>query len=214
MNITFGLKKLINFALCKVRPTNGQILMNSQIGGWISLLSKDKQVKTILEIGTWKGLGSTKLIQDALTSRPDSVQAYSLESNPLFHAEAKTNLGSDVEINLILGRIVSISQLDSAELSESELKWFEEDVANLAKVNNVLDSLPATLDFCILDGGEFSTYAEFKTLLPRLRNWLILDDTNVRKNRLVHGELLTNRDWILITAGDDRNGWAVWKKVN
>lgn len=55
----------------------GQILAGHRFGEWISLLAGSARCEKIVEIGTWKGLGSTRLLAEALEFRPN-VHALSI----------------------------------------------------------------------------------------------------------------------------------------
>ena len=46
--------------------SQGQILDGSQFGVWIDKIITEYKPNTIVEIGTWKGLGSTKRIIDSI----------------------------------------------------------------------------------------------------------------------------------------------------
>jgi hypothetical protein len=190
--------------------SQGQIKSKSQLGMWIYLLSLDPKVRQIVEIGTWNGQGSTAIIRDAAVQRLDSISVYSLEANKNIFDIARTNVPNDGVVNLLLGHIVSVSDLDTQMLTEEEMDWYLKDRKAIEQTPNVLGALPEAIHLCVLDGGEFSSYAEFTVLYSRLDRWLILDDTLVRKNKLVHQSLLGNPDWTLVASGSDRNGWAVW----
>ena len=58
----------------------GQITKNSDRGKSIINLIKEKKPKTIVEIGTWKGGGTTTCVLDSID---ESVNFFSLESRIL-----------------------------------------------------------------------------------------------------------------------------------
>jgi hypothetical protein len=99
--------------------------------------------------------------------------------------------------------------LDSTQLREEEIEWFESDKQNMSTTQNVLCLLPQQIDVLLLDGGEFSSYSEYLFLKDRGVRWLILDDVNVRKNRRVLAEAVTSGEFQLIWRSDERNGAAV-----
>lgn len=194
----------------KQQYSQGQVHLDSSLGMWIHCLTLDPRVQNIVEIGTWKGRGSTTIIRNAALSRGDSIAVYSLEANKVFYDIARKNIPNDGVVNLLLGRIVNVSDLDTQDLSAEEEEWYSADKKAIEEAPDVLSELPETIELCVLDGGEFSSHAEFDVLYPRLSRWLILDDTFVRKNKLVRESLLENPDWTEVSAGADRNGWAVW----
>jgi hypothetical protein len=77
----------------------------------------------------------------------------------------------------------------------------------------VIDAIPLSLDLVILDGGEFSTYAEFLELKDRLAKWVVLDDVKTRKNRRVLEELQKDPAFALVAEEDERNGTAIFVKI-
>jgi hypothetical protein len=74
---------------------------------------------------------------------------------------------------------------------------------------NVLSQIPKQIDLLILDGGEFSTYAEWVTLKDRSKI-IMLDDTNVLKCKQIVSESSTSPDYQLLTKSDERNGFHVF----
>lgn len=207
-------KKLFGRAVLLVGgEKRGQILMSSEIGRWIYDLAVDGSVSSIVEIGAWKGLGSTKIISEAMAKRSQPCVAFSLEANEGFFRIAQNNLGRRAQVELIFGTIVSAEDLDTADLSLAEQGWLEQDLADLGRAPIVLDRLPEKIDLLILDGGEFSSWAEFETLEDRLRSYLVLDDVNVRKNKRVEAFVRGKAEWSLLAKGGDRNGWSIWERI-
>lgn len=210
------MRRLLNLAGVRTVSNDnpqGQILANTPMGSWLRALVFDPEVGNIVEIGTWKGLGSTILLHNAARQRAERPRIWSLEVNPDHLAVARSNVPDDGIVNLVLGSVVELESLDTADLSLQEQTWLESDSAAISSVPNVLSELPHEISLLLLDGGEFSSYAEFKKLRPRLTKWLVLDDILVRKNRKVHAELSSRKDWRLVAVGSDRNGWAVWMRA-
>ena len=56
-------------------PAKGQITHRDTVGKWIELLSSLDEVKSIVEIGTWSGRGSSQCIKRGVLSRrvPDRL---------------------------------------------------------------------------------------------------------------------------------------------
>lgn len=196
----------------KTEEPQGQILATSRLGRWIQLVASEPGVESIVEIGTWKGLGSTLLVSNSIRESGESTVFYSLEANKVFHEIAQRNLHRERNVQLIWGTIVSPEDLDRTDLEEHEVPWLLEDEKCLVEAPNVLHLLPNRIDLLILDGGEFSTWSEFLALEARLARYLVLDDTKVRKCRRVETYLSSSNRWVQISMGTDRNGWSVWMK--
>jgi hypothetical protein len=130
-----------------------------------------------------------------------------LEINKQLALSARKNLAKYEFFKVIHGKIVEISEIDSVNLSNLEQKWIKEDLANIELAPNVLDQLPQEIHLLVLDGGEFTTYAEYQTLRSRIRGFIVLDDTNTRKCRRILNEAL--EQGLVVFESPERNGVAV-----
>lgn len=165
----------------------------------------------IVEVGTWKGLGTTLCIHNGISGT--SKNALSIECDIDNFEEAKRNLPKDSRVRLVYGTLVQEEDLDREGLTLEEKRWFEQDAKLISQAPDVLSVIPSQIDLLVLDGGEFGSWAEFSLLEDRLTRWIALDDTLVRKNEKVHSYLLGNGSWTLADSGSDRHGWSVWKRV-
>jgi len=191
----------------------GQLLEDSERGKILKDILFNYNPKTILEIGTWKGLGSTKCIVDNIT---ENVEFISIESNKEFYDIAKQNLYNYTnKVNLLYGKIVEVSEINDfingKNLTLEQRVWLKEDIENLNKCENILDILPKKIDFLLLDGGEFSTYPEWLKLKNRCKI-VALDDNRELKTKQIHSELLNDNEYQLITQTDEGNGFSVFIK--
>lgn len=110
---------------------------------------------------------------------------------------------------MIHGSIVDQHELDVEDLLGDEKEWIRQDIEMMKSCRNVLSDLPLHFDLVILDGGEFSTYAEFKKLEGRISRYLILDDTETRKCRRILKEIELSDKYEVIFQSSERNGTAV-----
>ena len=171
----------------------GQVNRGRLFGERIYQYSSNKNFKNFVEVGTWNGQGSTKCFMDALLERSDSSCLYSLEANIEFHTQAM-NFWSPFlfgpfmahrKLNLLFGRIIEVKDLVSIEEIKNHeifkqhpwLEWRDRNIKEYGECKNVVDQLPAEIDVLCLDGGQFSTRAEFDTLKERTKV-IMLDDTN------------------------------------
>jgi hypothetical protein len=194
----------------------GQILSESSFGDFIGSLIGEYKPNKIVEIGTWKGLGSTLVIINSIKKYLESAKFYSLESNKVFYEEAVCNLQENIEyVELIYGRIIEKYEIDdfvkNEILTDEQSLWLIEDLQNFAQCNNVLDRIPDQIDFLLLDGGEFSTYAEWSKLKARTEI-VALDDTHCLKCKKIRCELIEDDSYDMLIDSDDRNGFSVFKK--
>lgn len=205
--------------------TVGQVNRGSKLGEIIYNLCLQDDVKNIVEIGTWNGMGSTKCIYDSIIdSNKIDYKVYSLESNSNFHKIAINNLPKLKNFEIILGRIIETNELfdidsypdfffNNGSDRNVQRTWLEEDLSNYNKIPNVIDQLPEKIDLLILDGGEFSSFSEFKKLEDRVK-YLILDDTKIIKNYEVSKIVRSDNRYTIIMDSDDRNGFLIAKKNN
>ena len=80
--------------------------------------------------------------------------------------------------------------------------------------NNLIDiSHINDVDVIILDGGEYTTYGDYSTLMTKEPKIIILDDSNVFKCMKIREELLNNPEWKLLKENlNDRHGWSIFVK--
>lgn len=191
----------------------GQINLDSEFGKIIYEYACSKEYKSYMEIGTWNGQGSTRCFIDGLLTRDDDYSFISLEACPDFYSEA-TSFNRDVlsdKIQILHGRIVDDDDLTMRDLTPVEETWLAGDRNNYRTCRNIWDSIPHNHDVVLLDGGEFSTLAEFNKLKNGV-SVLLLDDTKCLKNRVVLQELNLYNHWELLMSSEDRNGFAVYRR--
>jgi hypothetical protein len=205
----------INQILSKRR---GQITLASGVGRWITFISSLPEVKNILDVGTWSGAGSTTCVAKGVLSRnrdqDTEVSVIGLEVNKQMAEMATRRLRKYPFVRILYGTIADSDQFDSGNLTAEESVWFNQDLEHNSLASNVIRQIPEVLHLVIFDGGEFSTLAEFETLRSRLVAWVVLDDINTRKNRVVMEILEADKSFELIAKSKERNGTAVFLKVS
>jgi hypothetical protein len=153
----------------------------------------------------------------AAAKRPvNSIEIISVEANENLHRQAKKNLRKFRKLgflNLLYGSVVTESQLLSSNLSSTEELWLGADRRDIAAAPNLRSIIPPDIDLLLLDGGEFSTYAEYQTLKPLVSSFILLDDTNTRKCQRIIEEI-ANDDFNLIWKSTERNGTALLSRKN
>jgi len=198
----------------------GQITMGTDLGKYIyKTCLSDSKINTVVDIGTWDGRGSTEcVIQGLKDSGRENVTLVSFETNKQFYdlAVSTWNLvGLPSWASLIHGRLIDESQLDGESLTGDEPRWLSEDVAWYSSTPKVTDLLPEKIDLAILDGGEFSTKAEFLLLESRTKMF-ILDDTQMRKSKWIKSHVLSNpsKYRVIFDRPTDRNGTMAFVGVD
>ena len=87
---------------------SGQINRGSAFGEALYAFAESLHVKTIVEVGTFNGCGSTRCILDGIAARkPPHPAFFSIELYPNMYAEAKENLKDHLDrVTLLQGRLV------------------------------------------------------------------------------------------------------------
>lgn len=193
----------------------GQMISSSERGQILKKTIQNYNCKKIVEIGTWKGMGSTLCILESML--PDS-EFVTLESNKTFFDIAVNNLKEyEGKFKMVYGSIVSYDEVSSFSsnynLESFKQEWLKEDLDNINMCPNVIDEIPSEIDFLLLDGGEFSTYPEWNKLKERTKI-VALDDIREIKTSLIHHELSNDKNYELLDKTNDGNGFSIFKKIN
>ena len=197
----------------------GQIC-NDEFSIEIEKYATNLNYKTYLEIGTWNGLGSTRAFSNGFKNRTDEYIFYSLECNKDKNADA-AELYKDNDKIHILNEVIWNERPEDfyqifPKLLKNDLhrKWNQVDVINMRNCKIFLDrpNLPEIFDVILLDGGEFTTYYDFKLLKNRCKI-LMLDDTNTDKCKLIVNEISSDSTWRIIKQENLRNGFLIAEKI-
>jgi len=191
----------------------GQILMSSERCELITKVIQEYNCQKIVEIGTWKGMGSTLCILKSMSTTSEFI---TLESNKIFYDIAKSNLELyQDKLKMVYGTIVSIDEVNSfvsnLNLDKERQTWLNEDLHNLELCPNVLNEILPEIDFLFLDGGEFSTYKEWEKLKSRTKI-VALDDIRETKTKQIYLELSEDNNYELIDSTSEGNGFCVFIK--
>lgn len=163
----------------------GQILPGTHFGELLTALAI--MSKTIVEIGTWRGGGSTQCFVNGLI-HPDQ-RFYAIEADHAMLTEAMSR-HKDPRITWLLG---TVSPMNDAPI--------------------VLEQLPAQIDLLLIDGGEGNGTADLDALIRHADVRIVaLDDTMTDKNRKNRLLLIASGWKTLADEPNDRNGWAMFEK--
>jgi hypothetical protein len=204
----------------------GEINPHGQVGQFLTNFVSDNCFKTIVEIGTSNGLGSTLCI--LLGLQDNSTTKYTtLEIRKDQHELAISNLTKvgvlTHNTNLVWGSILQPAEIDELDLkivfpeimsaNFDYSKWHAGDMRAMNESPFVLSQFPAEIDFCLFDGGEFTTYYEFKKLFPRIKKYIALDDVKMHKCLKIREFLTWNPEWREVLYIPERNGFALYERV-
>lgn len=203
----------------------GQINLNTNLGKIIYDLVSKNTFDTVVDIGTWNGLGTTHCVLKALEDTCNTkTKLTTVELYPQMFEAAKINLAKYlanpyINFKMLIGRIIEFEEVywldhkTEINLSEAHAQlWYFSDMRLLSEAQSVLHEIPNEIDLLILDGGEYTTYPEWQKLKDRA-HYFILDDTNVLKCAKIRKEVLSDSKYeILYDAPNERNGYLVGKR--
>jgi hypothetical protein len=171
------------------------------------------QARTIVEIGTWFGGGSTECLKGGLIL--DDQEFLSIDC-ALDKVEAARKRHDDNRIAIMHGTIVLPGEFPmfvghpSARFED----YYEPEKQSNASAPYIMDKIPSHIDLLLLDGGEWTSAVEFRKLHDRCKI-IALDDTHPDKSiKNVESRLaLIEMGWKpIMDRQSDRNGWCVFKR--
>jgi glycosyltransferase involved in cell wall biosynthesis len=202
----------------------------------IQEIARTEDIKTVLEIGSSSGGGSTEAFVTGLRDNPNQPQLFCMEvSKPRF-AELSKRYENDTFVKCYNVSSVAIEEFpDRSEVidfyhnSENDLKkfplemvlgWLQQDIEYVrsagvsangirqVKQDNQIDDF----DLVLIDGSEFTGISELKEVYGS--KFILLDDITTFKNHTNHQQLLADPNYILISQNTSvRNGYSVFKKI-
>ena len=199
----------------------GQINLGSIEGNFIYDLTKREDVNTIVEIGTWNGLGSTMCVIKSIIDSNQNKNFISVELYPHMYSDAKSNIKDYLDyVTLLNGKIIEFEEVYWFDHNILDIKndahanlYYNSDMEFLKNGVNVLDQIPEKIDLLILDGGEYTTYPEWIKLKDRTKI-VVLDDTIVLKCSKIRKEILNSNEYnTLFDNPHMRNGFSIFEKI-
>jgi hypothetical protein len=218
---------------------NGKYIPPEVIGDefseWITKICKSPEVKTLIEIGSSSGEGSTSAIVKGLKDKKN-WQLHLLEVDELRHEALRKKFLSYPQIFIHRYSSVSTAQYPSSEevthfynstatnLNQTPLDivliWLNDDKQGLMDHGlsdlNGIETIKqrykiSSFDFALVDGSEFTGYADTWALIGA--KYLLLDDINSFKCYRAFQFLMKHPDYKLeFEDWKTRNGFAVFSK--
>ncbi|MFP4297763.1 MAG: FkbM family methyltransferase [Spirulinaceae cyanobacterium] len=204
---------------------------------FLQRIAAEEDIKTILEIGSSSGGGSTEALVTGIQQNPYQPQLYCMEvsktrflelqktyeNQPFVHcynvsSVPETCFPSEAQVREFYHN--NITNLNQYPL-EQILSWRQQDIsylenndvpkngiAHIKEENNI-----ETFDVVLIDGSEFTGSAELTEVHGA--KIIALDDINAYKNYNSHARLLQDSNYELIKQNPHlRNGYSIFKKVN
>jgi hypothetical protein len=202
---------------------------------WIFRIAQRPEVKTLIEIGSSSGEGSTSAIVKGLRGKSD-WQLHLLEVDTLRREALKKKFSDYPNIFIHNYSSVSLGQYPSTKEVEhfyysvptnlnstpidKVLQWLKDDKQNLIDLGiSETDGIESvkkqnkiqSFDFALIDGSEFSGFADYSAVVGA--KYILLDDINGFKCYKAHQALRVNPDYTLEYENwQTRNGFAVFSR--
>lgn len=200
-------------------PSTGQILPGSKFGDKLTELARE--AKVIVEIGTWKGGGSTFCLWKGLQSESqwmitmDAERERVLEARRRYYDPELPNLFTP-NLWLVWGTIVLPIEFPPYyhNLIEDRQHVYDVDWKAVTTAPYCLPIIPAEIDLLLLDGGEWTSHLEYRKLKDRCKV-IALDDSNPAKSIkscAAREDMLASGWSVLADEPDDRNGWFIGRR--
>lgn len=160
------------------------------------------QVKTILEIGSHDGSGSTSAIVRGMSHNPSNPFLYCLETNPERFSLLKRRFYGNPNVMCLRAAGTHWTQFykpdpsiysgSDIEFCQRELQKYKEEISKNFIPQNGIEFARSTaevdvFDFVYLDSGMFS--ADYELALVYGAKFIALDDVDDIKNRRTHARL-------------------------
>ncbi len=209
-------------------------IKNDEFYAIIQKIAREEDIKTVLEIGSSSGEGSTEAFVTGLRHNPNKPILFCMEVSKVRFTELKKRYENEDFV-----KIYNISSVDVESFSsekqvidfyhntennlklyplERVLHWLRQDIEyvkssgfsenGIRKIkheNNI-----EYFDLILIDGSEFTGESELNEVYGA--KYIFLDDINTLKNHKNFYRLLNDNDYTLIKCNKNiRNGYAIFK---
>jgi hypothetical protein len=216
LNFRYWRRQLFRLCQGSLKQMNniGQMHHDHLIGQQIIKILKNRDIKNVLDLGTWNGRGSTICFYLGLLSHDrEDIHIYSLEVDEERHTEATAFWQFSPNVHPLRGHLFHKGPPSQEEIvrrfPNAVKDWLEVDLKNVKNASAV--SLPK-IDLVLFDGSEYLTYYEYLLLRDKV-NYIFCDDANVDKCRQIKQELLASSEWQCLFVSDERNGVCGFERV-
>ncbi|KJH71512.1 FkbM family methyltransferase [Aliterella atlantica] len=198
-------------------------------------IAEEENIKTVLEIGSSSGEGSTEAIVTGLRQNPHKPILFCMEISKTRFAELENRYTNDSFVKCYNVSSVALEQFPSEnEVTkfynnnqtslnhyplDRVLGWLQQDI-DYVKSSGVMSNGITKIkqenninvfDLVLIDGSEFTGIAELNELYGA--KIICLDDINTFKNYQNYQKLLVDKNYVLVAQNFFvRNGYSIFKK--
>ena len=209
-------------------------IKNDEFYTAIQEIARKEEIKTVLEIGSSSGAGSTEAFVTGIRQNHNKPILFCMEvSAPRFNELKKRYENEDFVRVYNISSVPIESFPDEQEVinfyenTNNNLKfypldrvltWLHQDIEyvkesgfsenGIRKIKN--ENNIDYFDIVLIDGSEFTGGAELEEVYGS--KYILLDDINTFKNYNNYNRLLTDKNYVLINCNKNiRNGYAIFK---
>jgi hypothetical protein len=201
-----------------------EITIQDEFGRAIAATIAACRVRSVIEVGSWDGTGSTTVIMHALEG-VEGRRLTCVEANPERHAALAKLTASHDWVTTVCSRSVSREAMTPKAFEDVSLspynrlhypeqmvrQWWDEQPSG----PGYLDSLTnETWDAALIDGCEFCGWDDFRLLRNRVRVLMLDDVFSAYKCAGAHEFLRRQWAWQCIWSSTFvRNGASIWVRA-
>jgi glycosyltransferase involved in cell wall biosynthesis len=200
-------------------------------------LAKSANIKTILEIGSSSGTGSTEAFVIGLRQNENLPQLYCMEVSQNRFKNLKDRYTDDTFVHCYNMSSVSVAAFPNESIVSdfyhngnntlvgyplsTVLGWLRQDINYIQKSEVPVDGIKKIkeenkidyFDIVLIDGSEFTGSAELDEIYGS--KFILLDDITTFKNYKNHARLLADPNYSLVCQNKSiRNGYSVFREIN
>lgn len=195
-------------------------------GRAIAVTMKAFGISSVLEIGSFDGLGSTQVFIEALANM-ESPRLVCLEANPSRWQQLRLNTIAHPWVEQVCQSSISLESLSPKDFNRDVWdspynglrypkdvveEWWNESQRYLSCVREgYLESHGDAFDAVLIDGDEFCGYDDFRLAKDRVRCIMLDDAYRAYKCHRANRELAADPEWHPVWCDSTvRNGAAIW----
>ncbi len=212
-------------------------IKNDEFYSAIQRLAQRSDVRTVLEIGSSSGGGSTEAFVKGLRRNPNSPRMFCMEVSQARFAALKACYDNDSFVHCYNVSSIPVSNFPTAAEIEAFYDKYQTPLKNFPKQQVVgwlqqdIDYITATsvpddgiqrikaenqidcFDLVLIDGSEFTGNIELDEVYGA--KFILLDDICTYKNYFSHRRLLADPNYALIAQNTSlRNGYSIFRKID
>jgi hypothetical protein len=206
-----------------------EITLADSFGQAIARTIRAYGYESVLEIGSFDGLGSTQVFIEALRHAAEP-RLVCLETNATRYRQLLLNTAGHPWVQCLCKPSISLASLTPTDFERDVWEspynrlfyphdlvrswWIDTQAFYRHGEPGYLETNADAFDVVLVDGDEFSGYDDYRLAKSRCRCLMLDDVFHAYKCNRAHAELATDPEWRLEwSSADVRNGAAIWVRA-